>query len=145
MSKNDSFSLKQYFLNANIMKEIKTLEQYLPKITLPSISDKQLIYKKKVQNKKIIIFENDVKLYNIEKKLVMKNGETFEGILGKKLKEIYLKKGIYSFPSGDKYIGNFNSKNVFEGLGKNKYKDNCVFESEFLCGFPNKKGKLNIK
>ena len=51
----------------------------------------------------------------------MKNGEFYKGIiLGKKSKEIFLKKGIYLFSSGDQYIGSFNNKNYYEGFGKIK-------------------------
>ena len=143
MYKNDS--IKECFLIAKVMKEIKKFEEYLPKITPPIISDKKLIYKRKIPNKKIIEYENDVKYYNIEKKLVMKNGDVFEGILGKKSKDIYLKKGVYTYSSGDKYIGNFNSKNNFEGYGKIKFKDNSEFESVFSNGFPIKNGKFKNK
>ena len=143
MNKNDL--IKQIFLIGNIVKDINSIEEYLPTYEIASISEKNLIYKRKIQNKKIIEYENDIKYNILENKLIMKNGEHFQGTIIKKSKEIYLKKGIYSWPSGIKYIGSFNNKNFFEGYGKIKFKNNSEFESQFSNGFPIKNGKLRIK
>lgn len=144
MIRNES-QKQSIFLIANILKDLNNIEEYLPNINQTSIAGKKIKYKRKIQNKKIIEYENDI-LYNfLEKKLIMKNGETYEGIIGKKIKEIYLKKGIYIWPSGNKYIGSFNDKNIFHGFGKLKSNTHLEFESEFLNGFPFKNGKLRCK
>lgn len=143
MSQNDL--LKKYLLIANFIKEIKEFEEYLPKITPPSISEEKLVFKKKIKNQKINEYKNGA-IYNIiEKKLIMKNGEIYKGNLETKSTESYLKKGIYIFPSGDKYIGAFNSKNNFDGYGTIEYIDNSELKSQFSNGFPIKKSKFKRK
>ena len=143
MSKNDL--KKKVFLIANIDKDIKNIEINLPIIIFPSIAGKKLIYKRKIKAKNILEYENGVQFNNFDKKLNVQNGEFFEGIIDKKVKEICLKKGIYSWPTGDKYIGSFNTKNTYEGKGKIKFKDNSEFDSIFTNGFPTKNGKFKKK
>ena len=50
MSQNDL--LKKYLLIAYFIKEIKEFEEYLPKITPPSISEEKLVFKKRSKIKK---------------------------------------------------------------------------------------------
>ena len=143
MSKNDS--IKMPLSIEKIIKDLKNVEIYLPNIIQPSIAGIKLYKKRKIQNKKVIEYQNEVDFNIIDNKLTTKNGETYEGLFGKKLKEIYLKKGIYIWPSGQKYIGSFSPKNVFEGSGKLIFKDKSEFQSEFSNGFPLKNGKFKIK
>lgn len=126
----------------NIKKDINNIKELIPNIIYPSIASQKLIIKKKIQNKKIIEYENGAQYNILDKKLIIKNGELFEGIISKKLKECCLKKGIYLWPSGQKYIGTFNAQNKFEGFGKIIFKDNSILESEFSNGFPTKQGKF---
>lgn len=129
----------------NITKDIRTIKEYFPNIIHPSIASQKLIIKKKIQNKKVIEYQNGAQFNILERKLKIKNGETFEGIINKKLKEYFLKKGIYLWPSGQKYIGSFNKENNFEGFGKLYFTNNTIFESEFSNGLPIKQGTFKTK
>ena len=132
--------IKKPLLIEKINKDIKEIEGYIPNITQPSIAGKVLKHKRKIKNKKILEYEDGVQLNILQNKLKTENGETYEGTFKKKLKEIYLQKGIYTWPSGQKYLGSFNQKNVFEGYGKLIFNDNAEFESEFSNGVPVKNG-----
>ena len=133
-------SIKKPLLIEKINKDIKEIEGYIPNITQPSIAGKVLKHKRKIKNKKILEYEDGVQLNILQNKLKTENGEIYEGTFKKKLKEIYLQKGIYTWPSGQKYLGSFNQKNVFEGYGKLIFNDNTEFESEFSNGVPVKNG-----
>ena len=132
--------IKKPLLIEKINKDIKEIEGYIPNITQPSIAGKVLKHKRKIKNKKILEYEDGVQLNILQNKLKTENGEIYEGTFKKKLKEIYLQKGIYTWPSGQKYLGSFNQKNVFEGYGKLIFNDNTEFESEFSNGVPVKNG-----
>ena len=118
---------------------------YIPNIIQPTIAGQVLKHKRKIKNKKILEYENGIQLNILENKLKTENGETYEGTFKKKIKEISLLKGIYTWPSGQKYLGSFNQKNVFEGYGKLVFNDNSELKSEFSNGFPTKNGTFSKK
>lgn len=137
--------LKKPLLIEKVKKEIKEIEGYIPNIVQPFISGKVLKHKRKIKNKKILEYEDGVQLNILENKLKTENGETYEGTFKRKLKDIYLQKGLYKWPSGQKYLGSFNTKNTFEGYGKLIFKDNSEFESDFSNGVPIKNGTFSKK
>jgi len=132
-------TIKKPLLIEKIKKDIKKLEGYLPNILQPSIAGKVLKQKRKIKNKKIE-YEEGIQINISENKLRTKNGETYEGSFKKERKKISLQKGVYTWPSGQKYFGSFNQKNAFEEYGNLVFNDNSEFESDFSNGIPTENG-----
>ena len=142
---SNSGKIKKPLLIEKVNKDIIEVMGYIPNIIQPTIAGQVLKHKRKIKNKKILEYENGIQLNILENKLKTENGETYEGTFKKKIKEISLLKGIYTWPSGQKYLGSFNQKNVFEGYGKLVFNDNSELKSEFSNGFPTKNGNFSKK
>jgi len=142
---SNSGKIKKPLLIEKVNKDIIEVMGYIPNIIQPTIAGQVLKHKRKIKNKKILEYENGIQLNILENKLKTENGDTYEGTFKKKIKEISLLKGIYTWPSGQKYLGSFNQKNVFEGYGKLVFNDNSELKSEFSNGFPTKNGNFSKK
>jgi hypothetical protein len=81
-----------------------------PPFELPSINENSLITE---QEEKIITFLNKSYYDKEQETLFLPNNETYKGKLENSLDKYYLSNGEYSWPSGQKYIGEFNKDNNF--------------------------------
>ena len=146
----------------------------LKKINIPSISKPILINKKLELDERAtklslskIIFKNGAYYDITDSELILPNGEKFKGILSDESNS--LKRGKYTWPSGQSYYGQFDEKNNFTtlegdiscmtfsngdyfegafgngtiGEGKYKTKDGMEIEADFTGGKIN--GRVNLK
>ena len=95
-----------------------------PEYEFPSIKEDQLI----VQDKNSMIFFTNGDCYDRDSKiLTFNNGQIFTGEIEKKEEKCYLKDGLYTWPSGQKFEGKFLDNKFKKGnlkYGENEYKGN---------------------
>ena len=114
-----------------------------PQLSISSINKGGL----KPKSENIINLGNNI-AYNTENKVLsLPNKETFKGELGKDKNKYWLKDGVYEWPSGQKYIGKFNSNNMFEGDSDSKIiietkQNNFTYVGGFKNGKPYGKGEI---
>ena len=125
----------------NCLKSIKDI--YIPNYEPFSIPQDGLIVYKDI-NKNEIYFENDI-IYNTETKIlkIPTKEEIFEGNLYKNSwNKYFLDNGEYKWNSGQKYIGQFNDKNKFDGDSRLISENNWRYNGIFKNGKPNGYGEL---
>lgn len=128
---------------------IEATEKIQVLLKKPSISGSPLeVEKKGITN---YILKNKAK-YNPKKKfLITNNKENFKGKTQEEVNNdkiyIYLENGVYTWPSKEKYLGQFNKNNEFDGKGTLSKEGGDVkysFESIFSNGYPVKEGIFKL-
>ena len=115
-----------------------------PPFELPSINENSLITG---TEEKIITFLNKSYYDKEQEILFLPNNETYKGKLENSSDKYYLTKGEYSWPSGQKYKGEFNKENNFhskEGISILTNGD-VTYEGPFKNGLPNGEGFIKWK
>ena len=115
-----------------------------PPFELPSINENSLITG---TEEKIITFLNKSYYDKEQETLFLPNNETYKGKLENSLDKYYLSNGEYSWPSGQKYIGEFNKDNNFhskEGISILTNGD-ITYEGRFKNGLPDGEGIIKWK
>ena len=110
----------------------------IPKFKPFSFNKNEFIPKNEIK------FQNGIIYNNKTKKLTLKNGEYFEGVLNydEKNNKYNLDIGEYNWPSGQKYLGKFDDKNNFEGDKAIISNKNFSFKGHFNNGNPNGYGEI---
>ena len=147
---HDQSSIMIYDLD-NIDKIYKDIIEVNNKIQLlktPQISGSPLEISKKQRNR-IYTLKNQGSYNKKTQILNLKNGDVFKGkvTIDKEEKHLSLKNGIYTWTTGETYVGGFNQNNQFEGNGKlqKKGEDNSFsLTSNFKEGFPTEKSIINV-
>ena len=102
----------------------------------------------KIKEKRYYICKNNSK-YDIKRKiLTIPNGDIFSGKVNVAENFLKLLNGVYTWKTGEKYIGSFNQNNEFDGYGKivkEKGDESFSLVSNFKNGFPGTNSIFNLK
>ena len=129
-----------------IIQFLKTINNdiSIPDFQPFSIKSNKLIPQDPTTDENEIYFKYGI-TYNKETKVLsLQNNEKFIGVLNIDNHKYTLEVGEYIWPSGQKYLGNFNEKNNFEGNSKliMENKNKWEFRGVFQNGAPNGYGEL---
>ena len=131
-----------------IYKDIIEVNNKIQILKTPSISGSPLA----IINKAKLIYNltNNGKYNKKTQILEIGNGDMFKGevTIDPEEKNLSLKNGIYTWKTGETYVGSFNQNNQFEGNGKLQRKgdyNSFSLISTFKEGFPGDKSIINIK
>ena len=131
-----------------IYKDIIEVNNKIQILKTPSISGSPLV----IINKAKLIYNltNNGKYNKKTQILEIGNGDMFKGevTIDPEEKNLSLKNGVYTWKTGEIYVGNFNQNNQFEGNGKLQRKgdyNSFSLTSTFKEGFPGDKSIINIK
>ena len=89
-------------------------------------------------------------IYNKKRQsLIIPNGDSFKGkiTIDSEEQNLSLKNGVYTWATGETYVGSFNINNQFEGNGKLQQKGEDTsysLASNFVGGYPGEKSIINI-
>ena len=146
----DQSGIKIYDLDNidKIYKDIIDVNEKIQILKTPSISGSPLEILNK--EKRIYNLKNKGKYNKKTQILNIGNGDTFKGkvTIDSTEKNLSLKNGVYTWNSGETYVGGFNERNQFEGNGtlQKKGEDNSFsLASNFKDGFPGDKSIINIQ
>ena len=146
----DQSGIKIYDLDNidKIYKDIIEVSEKIQILKAPYISGSPLEITGK--EKRIYNLKNKSKYNKKTQILKLSNGDTFKGkvTIDPSEKNLSLKNGIYTWATGETYVGGFNQNNQFEGNGNlQKKEENKSFSliSTFKEGFPGNKSIINIK
>ena len=131
-----------------IYKDIIEVNDKIQILKTPSISGNPLEIIKKA--KRVYNLTNNGKYNKKTQILEIGNGDTFKGKVTFAPNEtnLSLKSGVYTWKTGETYVGNFNQKNQFEGNGtlqKKGINNSYSLKSNFKEGFPGDKSIIEIK
>ena len=123
----------------SIFKKIKAYSTLkFPKYEIPSIPEEGLVSS---DNDSLISF--DIGVYDKNTKtLKFNNAHKFQGEIDNKNEKYFLKNGIYYWPSGQIYNGEFNKNNLFED-GELK-KDDYSYKGKFKNGIFEGEGEFRL-
>ena len=130
-----------------IYKDILEVNEKIQLIKTTAISGSPLEIIKK--DKRKYELKNNI-IYNKKRQtLNIPNGDTFKGkiTLDPEEKNLSLKNGVYTWSTGEIYVGSFNINNQFEGNGKLQKKggdSSYSLASNFVSGYPGEKSIFNI-
>lgn len=128
---------------------IEATEKIQVLLRKPSISGGPL----EIENKSLTYYnlKNNSKYYPKKKLLVNNNKENYKGKIKEEVMNdktyMFLENGVYTWPSKDKYQGQFNKNNDFDGKGtlsKEGKEEKYSFESIFSNGYPVKDGIFKL-
>ena len=126
-------------ISNELFKKIKSLSIIdFPKYRLPVIKEEELLVPKKSPN---IFFKNGEIYDKNSKTLKIQNGQKFVGEIKNIENKYFLEKGIYNWPSGQKYDGEFEN-NIFK-QGKLEYSGN-IYNGKFNEGLFIGEGKFQF-
>ena len=126
-------------ISNELFKKIKSLSIIdFPKYRLPVIKEEELLVPKKSPN---IFFKNGEIYDKNSKTLKIQNGQKFVGEIKNIENKYFLEKGIYHWPSGQKYDGEFEN-NIFK-QGKLEYSGN-IYNGKFNEGLFIGEGKFQF-
>ena len=147
---HDQSNILIYDLNNidKIYKDIIEVNQKIQLLKTPLISGSPLEILSK--EKRIYNLRNKAKYNKKTQILNLSNGDIFKGkvTIDKEEKKLSLKNGVYTWKTGESYVGGFNQKNQFEGNGilqKSGENNSFSLSSNFKDGFPGNKTIINIK
>ena len=128
---------------ARVLQILNTKIRF-PPFELPSINENSLITG---TEEKIITFLNKSYYDKEQEILFLPNNETYKGKLENSLDKYYLSNGEYSWPSGQKYIGEFNKDNNFHSKEDISILTNgdITYEGRFKNGLPDGEGIIKWK
>ena len=130
------------FNKEDLVKILKVLNTKItfPIFEKPSINKDSLILAK--DNK--IVFQKGIYYNKEEEILYLPNKENYKGKLDNLNDNFYLSNGEYNWPSGQKYIGEFNNENFFHSK-ENKstlITKDFTYEGGFQYGLPDGEGEI---
>ena len=131
-----------------IYKDIIEINQKIQFFKKTSISGSPLEIIK--EDKRTYNLKDEMNYNKIKRILNIPNGDTFKGNveINTENKNLSLKNGIYTWTTGETYVGDFNINNQFEGNGvlekKGKNESYYLF-SNFKDGYPGNKSIFKIK
>ena len=132
------------FKKEDLIKILKVLNTKItfPKFEKPSINKDSLILEK--NNK--IVFQKGIYYSKEEEILYLPNNENYKGKLDNINDNYYLLNGEYNWPSGQKYMGEFNNENCFHSK-ENKatlITKDFTYEGGFQYGLPDGEGEIKL-
>ena len=131
-----------------IYKDIIEINQKIQFFKKTSISGSPLEIIK--EDKRSYSLKDEMNYNKIKRILNIPNGDTFKGNveINTEKKNLSLKNGIYTWTTGETYVGEFNINNQFQGNGvlekKGKNESYYLF-SNFKDGYPGNKSIFKIK
>ena len=130
------------FNKEDLVKILKVLNTKIifPKFEKPSINKDSLILEK--DNK--IVFQKGIYYNKEDETLYLPNKENYKGKLDNINDNFNLTNGEYNWPSGQKYIGEFNNENFFH-TKENKstlITNDFTYEGGFQYGIPDGEGEI---
>lgn len=119
----------------------------------------QFLKKTAITGSPLEIISNEKRIYNLKNNikynkktqlLNINNGDIFQGkiTIDSTEKNLSLKSGVYTWQTGEQYVGSFNQNNQFEGKGtllKKEEKSSFILSSNFKNGYPGEKSIFKIK
>lgn len=146
----DQTGIKIYDLDKidKIYKDIIECNEKIQILKTPSISGSPLEILKK--EKRVYNLKNNGKYNKKTQILSIGNGDIFKGkvSIDQEEKNLSLKNGVYTWKTGETYIGGFNENNQFEGNGTLQHKgeeNSFSLASNFKNGFPGDNSIINIQ